>query len=396
MSLVNQMLRDLDARQASRKDRAGLPPRLRPLPPAKLTRRQSLRMLLIGMALGSIIAGALVGLAMSLLRPPPAPVEPPLSVTPPVALPVPVQPAAVAPQTPPATSQATAPEVQPAPAAPPSALPAAVAVTVPPVAAVRAHTPPASVAATPARAETRSPPPKPSVNVAKPIQDASRPTSPASVERKPAAQEKSAASPPSGAAPGDKPARPDPGGNLTEAEYLKGMQAANAGDQAAALPLFQNALRIDPRNAQARQALLSLLVSSRRLSEAIQVAQAGLALDPTRSGWAMILTRLQHEQGDTEGALRTLETHLPYATGDADYLALYAFLLQRQQRYIEAARQYRQALALRPGEGRWWYGLGLALGANGKEDEAKVAFGKAREVGNLPADMRAIVEDKLK
>lgn len=181
-----------------------------------------------------------------------------------------------------------------------------------------------------------------------------------------------------------------------EAEYRKGMQAAGIGDLAGALPPLRRTLEIDPRHAKARQALLSVLANSRQWDEVKQVAQSGLALDPARSGWAVILARLQHEQGDTEGAVKTLEAYQAHAAGDADYQGLFAFLLQKKQRHAEAAQHYHAALALRPNEGRWWYGLGLVLEGAGRGDEAKAAYGKARDAGNLPADMLGIIEQKLK
>jgi len=75
---------------------------------------------------------------------------------------------------------------------------------------------------------------------------------------------------------------------------------------------------------------------------------------------------------------------------------LFAFLLQRSQRHAEAAQRYQAALALRPGEGRWWFGLGLALEGAGRGDEAKAAFGRARDTGTLSADMLGVIEQKLR
>ncbi|MDO9242705.1 MAG: tetratricopeptide repeat protein, partial [Rhodocyclaceae bacterium] len=135
---------------------------------------------------------------------------------------------------------------------------------------------------------------------------------------------------------------------------------------------------------------------SRQWDAARQVAQSGLAVDPTQSGLATILARLQFEQGDTTAALDTLTRHAAHANGNADYQGLFAYLLQKQQRPAEAAQRFQAALALRPNEGRWWFGLGLTLESAGRGGEAKEAYAKAREVGNLPADMVAVIEQKLR
>ena len=72
------------------------------------------------------------------------------------------------------------------------------------------------------------------------------------------------------------------------------------------------------------------------------------------------------------------------------------YLLQKQQRPAEASERFKTALSLRPNEGRWWFGLGLSLENAGRGDEAKEAYAQAKQVGNLPADMAATVEQKLR
>ncbi len=354
MSIINQMLRDLDARHASTNERAGLPAGLRTLPPERS--RPVWPWLLL---FGALIAGVVGAWFLLGQTPASAPAIPPALVTaaPQAATPPPATPPAPVVETPvpapvqPAISPATPPEPKPviAPVPAPKPVPAPV-----PVVKAVIEKPAPTVAPTPA------------------------PVAPV------------------GEARIDKQPKGIPAHELAEAEYRKGMQAAGSGDHVAAIPALRRALDIEPRHAKARQALLSVLASSRQWEEVKQVAQSGLALDPARTGWATILARLQHEQGDTEGAVKTLETHAVYAAGDADYQGLFAFLLQKRQRFAEAVQRYQAALALRPAEGRWWYGLGLALEGAGRLDEAKTAFGKARDTGNLSADMLGSVEQKLK
>ena len=71
-------------------------------------------------------------------------------------------------------------------------------------------------------------------------------------------------------------------------------------------------------------------------------------------------------------------------------------MLQRLGRYKEAAEHYQQALRLSPGEGRWWLGLGLALEAEGRANEAREAFQRARQSGTLSSELTALVEQKLR
>lgn len=364
MSVINQMLRDLDARDASAQERAGLPPRLRTLPPSGQARAQQWRMLGIGVGIGALAAGLVAALlAGGSPEPSPAPAAPPAA---PVAAPAAVSPAPTL--------------APPVPVVDDGAMKLSTLISKPEAATLPAARPaPAKPAAAPAPAAEVS------VKPAKSSTAAAKPQSQSQPEQEPAAD-----------AQIDKRAKGGQAREMAENEYRKGMQAVKRGDSNAAQPLFQRALELDPLFAKARQALLSVLVGGKQWSEARQVAEAGLALDPGQSGWAMILARLQFEQGDAAAALATLERHAGAAAGDADYQGLFAYLLQKQQRPAEAAERFRLALGLRPNEGRWWFGLGLALETAGKAAEAREAYAKAREVGNLPADMATLVEQKLR
>lgn len=360
MSVINQMLRDLDARDASSQERAGLPPRLRTLPPATGRRAAPWGLLLAGMVLGGLMAAGITAWMMSRSTsssPSPTPTE--------MATPTPaVRPTVPAP-------------LPPADSKPPvdlgeMKLSTLLAAAKPPVAASAV---PAPVVTSTARPDSpREMPPKPAASSAQERLSPQAPTGGQIDKRVPSPSAKS----------------------LADEEYRKGMQAVKRGDNPAAEPAFRHALELEPGLAKARQALLSVLVGARRWNDAQQVAIDGLALDPTQSSWATILARLQFEQGDAAAAVDTLQRHAQHADSDADYQGLFAYLLQKQQRPAEAAERFKSAVRLRPNEARWWFGLGFALEGAGKGAEAREAYLRARELGSLPADMQAVVEQKLR
>ena len=356
MSVINQMLRDLDARDASAQERAGLPPRLRSLPPTGKAKAAQWPTLLIGMGIGALLSGVAVGIFMDGGRAPE-----------------------------PATSAAA--QVVP-PARPQTGEDGAMKLSTLIVAQSEKPAEPAFGAA----------PAVPAVPAAKPSAAPPRPSAaePAKPREPKQAQPAPAAAEPAADAQIDKRSKGGAARDMAEAEYRKGMQAVKRGESAAGLPFFQRAIELDPTLARARQAFLSVLVSGKQWAEARQVAEQGLALDPAQSGWAVILARLQFEQGDAAAATATLERHAAHARGDADFQGLFAYLLQKQQRPAEAAERFKAALTLRPNEGRWWFGLGLALESSGHPGEAKEAYARAREAGNLSGDMAGIVEQKLR
>ncbi|NMQ04047.1 tetratricopeptide repeat protein [Candidatus Accumulibacter phosphatis] len=181
-----------------------------------------------------------------------------------------------------------------------------------------------------------------------------------------------------------------------ETEYRKAIASLNQGAVAEALEGLRNALRQDGSHVASRQVLVRLLLEARRLDEAVQVLQEGLLGQPEQIGWAMTLARLQLDRGDLSGAWKTLDHSLPAAGNNADYQGFTAHLLQRLGRNKEAAEHYQAATRVAPGDGRWWLGLGLAWEADGRSSEARDALHMAKAAGTLSAELTAWVEQKLR
>jgi MSHA biogenesis protein MshN len=178
-----------------------------------------------------------------------------------------------------------------------------------------------------------------------------------------------------------------------ENAYRRGLAALQEGRVQEAIASMEQAIFLYPRHESARQTLVGLLVENKRNDEAVRHLQLGLGLDVKQPQLAMLLARLQIEKGGP--AVETLQRTLPYARGNADYLAFLAGALQRAQNHREAAEQYEAALKLQPQNGVWWMGLGISLQADKRNTEALEAFNRARNSGNLSPDLQAFVERRL-
>lgn len=181
-----------------------------------------------------------------------------------------------------------------------------------------------------------------------------------------------------------------------ESEYRKAIAAVNQGRIAEAVDGLRNALRHDAMHNASLQLLVKLLLEAKQVDEAGQVLQDGLQMQPAQIGWAMSLARLQVDRKDLTGAWQTLDYSLPAAGSNANYQGFAAHVLHRLGRHKEAAEHYLAATRLSPGEGRWWLGLGLALDEDGRVKEAREAFQRARQSGNLGAELSALVDQKLR
>jgi MSHA biogenesis protein MshN len=391
MSLINRMLQDLDARQAAPGGRHPLPAEVRPLPPRRPSRRP---LVFAGLAVLALVGGLAV-VQWGLVAPA---VPTPVAVAP-VAQAVPVA-AIAAVAVPPAPAAQPALPAQPAPtvAAEKPAEPQPVAV---PVETKRPASPPSATPSLAAPAEKKS---AAAAVKAPDVDSDTRPVRPRppSTEKPSAASTKAPDAPPPAHGKSVKPPtieRAEAAGSpreRAEADYRKAIVALNQGRLDDAVDGLRKALRDDSMHVGARQLLVRLLLEAKRNDDAAQVLQDGLQGQPAQLGWAMTLARLQVDRGDLAGAWQTLDFSLPAAGHSADYQGFAAHVLQRLGRHREAVVHYLNAARLAPGDGRWWLGLGLALEAEGQIGEAREAFLRAKQSGNLSSALSALVEQKLR
>jgi MSHA biogenesis protein MshN len=183
---------------------------------------------------------------------------------------------------------------------------------------------------------------------------------------------------------------------VAESKYRKAVAWLNQGRMAEAEAGLQEALGVHPEHLQARQALVGLLVQGGKLGEAERLLAEGVKLAPGQIGFIMTLARLQSDRGDNEQAIATLQEEIEHAQASAEYAAFLAVLLQRQGRHEEAIAHFQIALRMRPGSGVWWLGLAMSLQAANRPAAASDAYRQARAAGNLHPELAALAEHRLR
>ncbi len=159
---------------------------------------------------------------------------------------------------------------------------------------------------------------------------------------------------------------------------------------------LRQALHDNPLNHNARQLLAGLLIEETHQSEAIALLQDGLRLAPEQTWFALMLARLQVEAGDHPAGLATLQSGLPTAGNDPEYHALLATLLQREAWHDEAIGHYLTALRSDPAMPNWLVGIGISLQATGKLADATKAYTRAQQTGMLTPELTQFVDQRLK
>lgn len=389
MSLVNKMLRDLDARRVDSGERAALPAAVTPLAAHQEPSRLSPPMVFGALAFVTIL-GAVAVYKVQAERP-----AAPAGYSAPPAGPA-VQPAVAAAVTVPAAPIA-APE--PAPATTPAAVVAPVA-----VAAVSA--PPVPQAATPVVGPSLRMTDELSMRPVLAVETKRDATvAPKAPERQPAivapprqslAVALPKAAPPQAEGRIEKQVSLPSPTERAETEYRRAVQAHRQGNLDQAAAGYRAALVDYPAHSAARQTLAALLIEAKHYDEAEEVLRQGTELAPVRLASTLALARLKVERNQAPAALELLHKNAAAGENSAEYQGFAGALLNRAGRAAEAVERYQAAARLAPNEARWWAGLGIALDSGGRTAEAREAYQKARALPGLPADLAQHIDQRLR
>lgn len=178
--------------------------------------------------------------------------------------------------------------------------------------------------------------------------------------------------------------------------YRQAVVMLQQGRVVEAKEVLRQALGEDPVNLDARQLLVGLLIEEHRQSDAVNLLKDGLRLSPEQTGFSVALARLQLESGGRQEALTTLQDGLQHAGDDAEYHAFLAALLQREERHEDAVTHYLIALKSDPAMPSWLVGIGISLQALGKLSDAGDAYSRAQQTQALSPDLAQFVDQRLK
>ncbi len=178
--------------------------------------------------------------------------------------------------------------------------------------------------------------------------------------------------------------------------YRQSIGMMQMGRSVEAQDALRHALESNPGNLKARQTLIGLLVESRHNDEAMSLLQEGLKLAPEQTNLSMSLARMQVETGNVTAGTDTLERGLKYAGDDAEYHAFYAALMQRAERHDEAVAHYLIALRNNPSMPTWLVGIAISWQAQGKLTDAGEAYRRAKDTGQLSPQLAQFVDQRMK
>jgi Tfp pilus assembly protein PilF len=175
-----------------------------------------------------------------------------------------------------------------------------------------------------------------------------------------------------------------------EHQFAQAQHALAEHNWQRAEPLLKQTLELLPGHLEARTQLASLLVARQANGAAEQLLVEGLAIDPKAGALARPYAQLLAARDALQPALDVLAEVYP----DAETAALKAAILHRIGDHAEAAGAYESALREQPEQALWWTGLAIAREHNQEPRKALQAYQRAARL-QLSEAVRQYVEQRM-
>ena len=193
----------------------------------------------------------------------------------------------------------------------------------------------------------------------------------------------------------NKTVRPLTSEQQSQLAFQRAVKMLGRGKQQAAESALEEALSFEASHLKARETLAALLLNTGRVSEAANTLREGLQLMSGATPLAKLYARILVDQGESAAAVAVLEKARPTVSAEPDYYALLAALYRQVGKHAQASQVYQQILTIRPGVASWWMGLGLSQEAMGENQQAREAFQRAQRAGGLGAEVLKYVQSRI-
>ncbi len=181
-----------------------------------------------------------------------------------------------------------------------------------------------------------------------------------------------------------------------EEQYQEAVEMAQSGQVPSAIHRLVALVQKDPGDLETRETLISLLMREGQHNKAKDLLARGLQLQPDYPPFVQIKARLLVEAGKINQALDLLKKAPPAIRAYPEYYSFIAALYQRLGEFSTAENIYQQLTLLYPEKGVWWLGLGVSEDGLGKTAQAMEAYAKADNSSDLDPALRGYVNTRLR
>lgn len=171
--------------------------------------------------------------------------------------------------------------------------------------------------------------------------------------------------------------------------------AAQQQDDARVIDLLSQILALSPNENRTRKQLSALLYSKKRLNEAQGVLLEGLKLSPEDTDLRLMLSRILFKSGDHAKAFKLLNQHPRANSASDEFISFRAALAEKIGNYKSAQNDYYILLKRNPNDAKWWLGLGVSQDKQKLAEQAINSYQQAKSLKQLPKAVESFVVERI-
>lgn len=166
-------------------------------------------------------------------------------------------------------------------------------------------------------------------------------------------------------------------------------------DKREAIALMGQLIDAEPENTAVRKKLAAILFAQGQTASARDMLIKTLQMSPADHSVRLMLARLYVQQGQPEAAATVLADADQYRPVSADLLAFRAAAAQEHGNYSAALSDYNQLAAMTPDQARWWLGVGISADKLGEGEVASRAYQQALSLRQLNSEVNQFMSQRI-
>ena len=180
---------------------------------------------------------------------------------------------------------------------------------------------------------------------------------------------------------------------LVAQKLLRAEKSVNMNEIAKAEQLFEEILIIDPTHKQARKNLAALWFGRKSYQQALNLLSQGISIDKQDGELRLLKARIHLQQGQHEAAYNTLKSLADFE--HEEYQVMLANIAQQIEQYPSAISAYKVLIKMQPYSGRWHLGLAIIYDKNSQFIFAKNEYAQALTKADLSVSSAKFAEQRL-
>jgi predicted Zn-dependent protease len=159
---------------------------------------------------------------------------------------------------------------------------------------------------------------------------------------------------------------------------------------------LERTLLFDPGHISARELLAAMLLQQGDEFGAESLVDVGIINSPEHSPFVQLKARILSSRGDVQGAIVTMESVAPDRTHQNDHNTTLAALYQKSGDHAKAVSGYLALIESDPEEPALWSGLAISLDALGQYKAALKSYKQALRGPMLSPELRRYAHQRVK